>query len=181
MMFPTSSALVRVVAACSLLALPLATSQAGTGRTIAPDTDRPALTMAAGQRFNTRRYHDLIARHARANGVPVALAHAIVEIESRYNARARGSSGEVGLMQILPRTARGIGYRGSVKALYNPDTNLRWGMKYLGEAHRRGNGTICGTVLKYNAGHHAKRMNKRTAAYCAKVKRILNRGAGGSA
>jgi soluble lytic murein transglycosylase-like protein len=117
----------------------------------------------------------LIAKHARENGVPLKLAHAVITIESQYNARARGRAGEVGLMQIKPRTARGIGYKGTTKALYDPDTNLRWGMKYLGEAHRRGGGTVCGTVLKYNAGHYAKRMNKVSANYCGKVKRVLAR------
>ncbi len=179
-MFIKRNAMVGAIAALSLAILPATGTQAGAQKPDIRDDNRPAVIKAAGKRFNTRRYHALIARHARANGVPLALAHAIVEIESRYNARARGRSGEVGLMQILPRTARGIGYRGSIKALYNPDTNLRWGMKYLGEARRRGDGSVCGTVLKYNAGHHAKRMNKRTAAYCAKVKRILGRKGGGS-
>ena len=117
----------------------------------------------------------LIAKHAKENGVPLRLAHAVITIESQYNARARGRAGEVGLMQIKPRTARGIGYRGTVTALYDPDTNLRWGMKYLGEAHRLGGGTVCGTILKYNAGHYAKRMNKISANYCGKVKRVLAR------
>lgn len=125
-------------------------------------------------------YDSLIAKHARANGVPVALAHAVIEVESRYNPGARGRSGEVGLMQILPRTARGIGYRGTIKALYRPDTNLHWGMKYLGEAYRRGGKSVCGAIMKYNAGHYAQRHTKWTRAYCAKVKRIL-RNAGGSA
>jgi soluble lytic murein transglycosylase-like protein len=46
-------------------------------------------------------------------------------------------------------------------------------MKYLGEARRLGGGTVCGTILKYNAGHYAKRMNKVSARYCGKVKRIM--------
>ena len=120
------------------------------------------------------KFSELISKHARANGVPVALAHAVVTVESRYNPRARGGAGEVGLMQIKPATARAIGYKGSTKALYDPDTNLRWGMKYLGEAHKRGGGTTCGTILKYNAGHYAKRMNKVSARYCGKVKQILS-------
>ncbi len=115
----------------------------------------------------------LISKHAKANGVPVTLAHAVITIESRYNPRARGQAGEIGLMQIKPATARGMGYQGSIKALYDPETNLRWGMKYLGEARRRGGGTVCGTILKYNAGHYAKRMNKMSAKYCGKVKWIM--------
>ena len=76
-----------------------------------------------------------------------------------------------------PATARGIGYRGSIKALYNPETNLAWGMKYLAEAHRRGGGSVCGTILKYNAGHYAKRMNKVSSRYCGKVKLIMRKTA----
>ena len=119
--------------------------------------------------------HKLVGKHARAAGVPVKLALAVVQVESNFNPRARGRAGEVGLMQIKPATARGIGYRGSVKALYNPDTNLAWGMKYLAEAHRRGGGSVCGTILKYNAGHYAKRMNKTSSRYCGKVKSILRK------
>lgn len=118
-------------------------------------------------------FAELIAKHAKANGLPVALARAVVRTESNFRVNARGRAGEVGLMQIKPSTARAMGYSGSTKALYNPDTNLRFGMKYLGLAHKLGDGSVCGTLLKYNAGHGAKRMNKMSAAYCSKVKRHL--------
>jgi len=118
-------------------------------------------------------YDAIIARHAAAHGVPLALAHAVIRHESNYRPNARGRAGEVGLMQIKPSTARGLGYSGTTKALYDPETNLRWGMKYLGEAHRLGGGEICGTILKYNAGHAARRMNPRSSAYCASVKRHM--------
>ncbi len=118
-------------------------------------------------------YGAIIARYASAYGVPVSLAHAVIRVESNYRPGARGSAGEVGLMQIKPATARGMGYSGSVKALYNPETNIKYGMKYLGMAHKLGGGTTCGTILKYNAGHGAKRMNPISAAYCSKVKRHL--------
>ena len=121
--------------------------------------------------------HRLVGKHARAAGVPVSLALAVVQVESNFNPRARGRAGEVGLMQIKPATARAIGYTGSVKALYNPNTNLAWGMKYLAEAQRRGGGSVCGTILKYNGGHYAKRMNKTSSRYCGKVKSILRKSA----
>ena len=122
------------------------------------------------------KYADKVALHARREGVPFKLAMAIIEIESSFRANAKGSVGEVGLMQIRPRTARGMGYTGTTKALYDPDTNLRWGMKYLAEAHRRGGGTTCGTILKYNAGHYAKRMNPISARYCRRVKKVMAKG-----
>jgi soluble lytic murein transglycosylase-like protein len=117
----------------------------------------------------------LIAKYAAAEGVPVALAHAVIRVESNYRTNARGRAGEIGLMQIKPATARGMGFTGSAKALYDPATNLRWGMKYLGKAHQLGRGSTCGTILRYNAGHGAKRMNKISAAYCGKVKQVMRR------
>lgn len=129
---------------------------------------------ASGQAGKSR-YDRLIAQYASAEGVPLALAHAVIRIESNYRANARGSAGEIGLMQIKPSTARGMGFRGSVKALYDPATNLRWGMKYLGRANKLGGGDTCGAVLRYNAGHGAKRMNKASAAYCSRVKKAMKR------
>jgi soluble lytic murein transglycosylase-like protein len=122
-----------------------------------------------------KKLESMTRRIAKKHGVPADLAVAVVTIESRWNHKARGRAGEVGLMQIKPQTARGIGYKGSVKALYNPETNLTWGMKYLAEAHRRADGNLCGTILRYNAGIYAKRMNPISARYCGKVKRMLAR------
>ena len=98
------------------------------------------------------------------------LAHAVVRVESNYRASARGAAGEIGLMQVKLSTARLMGYRGSARGLYDPDTNLKYGMMYLAKAHQLGGGSVCGTILKYNAGHGAKRMNPVSQRYCSKVK-----------
>ncbi len=118
-------------------------------------------------------YDAIIARHAAKHGVPVSLARAVVRIESNFRPNARGRAGEIGLMQIKPATARMMGYSGGAKGLYDPETNIRWGMKYLARAHQLGGGDTCGTILRYNAGHAATRMNKVSSAYCAKVKRHM--------
>jgi soluble lytic murein transglycosylase-like protein len=133
--------------------------------------DKTAETKRTGT--TNQKYASLIKKAAAKHGVPVKIAKAVVQVESNFNPRARGSAGEVGLMQIKPATARGLGYRGSTKALYNPETNLEWGMMYLAGAHKRANGDLCGTILRYNAGHFAKRMNPVSKRYCSKVKRIL--------
>ena len=113
-----------------------------------------------------------IAEHAARHGVPERLVHRIIVRESRYQPHVV-SRGNYGLMQIKPATARMLGYSGRAGGLYDPSTNLRYGMKYLAMAHRLGGGSVCGTVLKYNAGHGARRMNRVSAAYCSKVKRHL--------
>ena len=116
------------------------------------------------------KYGSIVARYASTYGVPASLAHAVIRVESNYRPNARGRAGEVGLMQIKPATARMMGYSGSTKALFNPETNIKYGMKYLAKARQLGGGTTCGTILKYNAGHGAKRMNPVSSAYCKKVK-----------
>ena len=136
--------------------------------------DMPLLADATGSAHERRaKYAAIIRKHAQVHGVPVKLAMAVVQIESMYRPGAVGTSGEIGLMQILPRTARYIGYKGSMKALHDPETNISYGMKYLGKAHRLGGGSTCGTILKYNAGHGAKKMNSVSREYCRRVSRLL--------
>jgi soluble lytic murein transglycosylase-like protein len=111
-------------------------------------------------------YAALIASHAQANGIPVELARAVVRHESNFNPRVTGRAGEIGLMQIKLQTARGMGYTGSRKALYDPATNIKWGMKYLGQAQRLAGGSQCGTLSRYNGGLYNKHMIK---SYCRSV------------
>jgi soluble lytic murein transglycosylase-like protein len=127
---------------------------------------KPAIaTYPAGNRYGA-----IVQRYAASYGVPVALAHAVIRVESNYRPDTLGRAGEIGLMQIKPMTARMMGYTGSIKGLYDPDTNIKYGMKYLAMAQELGGGTTCGTILKYNAGHAARRMNPVSSAYCSKVK-----------
>lgn len=127
-------------------------------------------SIAPSASSDTGRYTAIVARYAASYGVPVSLAKAVIRVESNYQPHVTGSAGEVGLMQIKPSTARMLGYAGSVKGLYDPETNIKYGMKYLAMARELGGGTTCGTILKYNAGHAARRMNPVSSAYCQKVK-----------
>lgn len=115
----------------------------------------------------------LIERYAEMHGVSPALVHAVIQVESNYKPNSKGRAGEIGLMQIKPATARMMGYSGSTKGLFDPETNIKYGLKYLAKAQKLGGGTTCGTILKYNAGHGAKRMNPISSAYCKKVKKRL--------
>ena len=124
-----------------------------------------------------RTYQAIVKRYAMLNGVPISLAHAVVTIESNYKPHSRGKAGEVGLMQIKPATAKLMGYSGSITGLFDPEINIKYGMKYLAKARRLGDGTTCGTILKYNAGHAAKRMNPISRNYCYKVKRHIEQSA----
>lgn len=135
--------------------------------------ERPSLEVAPKPAKSDKPYDSIISHYAAQNGVPLDLAHAVVFSESTYRPNATGAAGEVGLMQLRMGTARMVGYSGSRKGLYDPETNIKYGMKYLGKAHELGGGTTCGTILKYNAGHGAKRMNPISQKYCNKVRKLL--------
>ncbi|MBW8788714.1 MAG: transglycosylase SLT domain-containing protein [Rhizobium leguminosarum] len=119
-------------------------------------------------------YSALISKYANQYNVPVALATAVIRIESNFNPNARGSHGEIGLMQIKPATARMMGYSGSAKGLFDPETNIKYGMKYLAAAHDLGGRDIFKKKIKYNAGHAATRMNPVSKTYCGKVLAMLD-------
>lgn len=128
---------------------------------------------AAKSAGNASSYSAIIARYASEYSVPIPLAHAVIQVESNYRPGIVGRAGEIGLMQIKPSTARMLGYSGSVAGLHDPETNIRFGMKYLSMAKELGDGSTCGTILKYNAGHAATRMNPVSSAYCAKVTKLI--------
>lgn len=114
----------------------------------------------------------LIEKAADENDIPRELAYAVVRVESHYNPRARGS-GVYGLSQIKPATARGLGFQGSTEALLDPETNLRYGMRYLKGAYEQGNGDVCQTAMKYKGGHRTTVMSKSASVYCSNVKRHM--------
>lgn len=111
----------------------------------------------------------MIARHAVQQGIPPALADAVVRVESRYNPSARNGR-NIGLTQISYPTARAMGYSGTPAGLLDADTNLRFGITYLARAYRLAKGDTCNTVLKYQAGHGAHSMTAAARSYCNKIK-----------
>ena len=151
---------------------------AATPAPAAPDAARPGINakrtaLAAPEGSDNLR--SIVRRHAEANGVPFAIADAVVRVESRYNPRA-SNRGNFGLMQIRLQTARGIGYGGDASGLLNADTNARYGMKYLAQAWRMAGGDTCRTIMKYQSGHMTTSMSGANRAYCSKVRTIVARG-----
>ncbi|MFC4624297.1 lytic transglycosylase domain-containing protein [Daeguia caeni] len=129
-----------------------------------------AVRKKAAKSLTDNAYSSLITHYANVYGVSPALAHAVVRHESNFQPNIRGKAGEIGLMQIKLETARYMGYTGTARGLYEPATNIQYGMKYLAMAQKLSDGSTCGTILKYNAGHGAKRMNPISAKYCSQVK-----------
>ena len=102
-------------------------------------------------------YEHVIAGHARNYELDPALLAAVVYRESKFEADARSRSGAIGLMQLLPSTAKGIalhtgGARFVVSDLYDPEINVRYGAFYLRRLLVKYEGDERLALAAYNAG-----------------------------
>lgn len=90
----------------------------------------------------------LISQVAREQNVDQALLRAVVEAESDFNPNEVSRTGAVGLMQLMPGTAKELG----VADPYNPYDNLTGGAKYLNTLLKRYHGDVSMALAAYNAG-----------------------------
>jgi len=102
------------------------------------------------------RYDAIVRGHARNYRLDPALLAAVIYQESKFQAHARSSSGAIGLMQLLPDTAKGIaihtgGSRFRVSDLDNPEINVRYGAWYLRHLLDK-YGDVPTALAAYNAG-----------------------------
>ena len=101
-------------------------------------------------------YDHIVRGHARQYDLDAALLAAVIYRESKFDADARSSSGAVGLMQLLPDTAKGIaqltgGKRFELDDLYDPEINIRYGSFYLRRLLRKYEDERL-ALAAYNAG-----------------------------
>jgi soluble lytic murein transglycosylase-like protein len=115
-------------------------------------------------------FRTLIKKETAGTGLPAEIAEAVMAVESGYNPNALGAAGEIGLMQILPSTARMLGFSGSNADLAVPATNVHYGVTYLARAWRLAGGDICTAVMKYRAGHGETRFSYLSVNYCVAVR-----------
>ncbi|WP_026479882.1 lytic transglycosylase domain-containing protein [Ahrensia sp. 13_GOM-1096m] len=94
-----------------------------------------------------------IAQYASFYDVPESLVHRVVKRESTYNPKARNGP-YYGLMQILPATARTMGFQGAPNDLLDAETNLKYGVKYLRGAWLLSNGSHDQAVKWYSRGYY---------------------------
>lgn len=92
---------------------------------------------------------NMIADRAIAMGVDPRLAVSLAYRESQFNPNAKGSSGEIGVMQVMPATGKGMGF--SEKDLADPAKNIDAGLTYLKQQLDRFNDPVAAAAA-YNAG-----------------------------
>lgn len=122
------------------------------------------LTLPQAAFAGEAEYAEMVAAHARANGVPEALVHRVIMRESRYQPHLVGRGGTIGLMQIKLATARGVGYTGDAAGLRDPNTNLTYAVKYLAGAYRAANGDHARAVRYFAGGYYYAAKRQRQEA-----------------
>jgi hypothetical protein len=130
-------------------------------------------------RERVKKYRPLILQAARDTGLDANLVHAVILAESAYDPQARSPKGAMGLMQLMPATAKRFG----VGNPYDPAQNIRAGTRYLSYLMKRFGNDMELAVAAYNAGEGAvEKYNrsippyKETQAYVQKVKGYMAQG-----
>jgi soluble lytic murein transglycosylase-like protein len=96
-------------------------------------------------------YRMIVDEVSRTYGMESALLHAVISVESRYNPKAVSKKGAVGLMQLMPQTAK----RYWVSDAFDPRQNLDGGAQYLRDLLRMFNNDLHLALAAYNAGEQA--------------------------
>ncbi|WP_066805795.1 lytic transglycosylase domain-containing protein [Moraxella oblonga] len=113
-----------------------------------PVTYNPTTSATPSSSANRDRYDHLIRSAAMRHGVDPALVKAIIHTESAFNPNARSPVGAMGLMQLMPGTARDMG----VANAWDPAQNIEGGVKYLAWLQRQFTNRNH-VIAAYNAGH----------------------------
>lgn len=139
-----------------------------------PEVERP-IVVAAVEPVSDVPYGAMIDRFSAEQNVPAKLVRAVIQVESAYHERARSPKGAMGLMQLMPATARQY----AVADPYDPASNIEAGIKHLKSLLQRL--PVALALAAYNAGEGAvQRFNgippyPETRNYVSRILSIANR------
>jgi soluble lytic murein transglycosylase-like protein len=154
----------------------------GSDRPRSAAADRPAMEGAeaftrpinANERSSDparyRRYDAYIREASQLYQLPEAFVRAVVRVESDFNPNVVSNAGAMGLMQLMPQTARSMGVRDP----FDPRQNILGGTRYLRVLANSFNGDLVLTVAAYNAGGGAVTRYRGVPPY-AETRRYVQR------
>jgi len=127
-----------------------------------PDAPQFRATRPPVQTVVRERFEPLVQEHAARQSLRPDLVRAVIQVESGFNPYARSPKGAMGLMQLMPATARDLGVRDA----YEPCESIRGGTTYLRQLLDRFDGNEELALAAYNAGPNAvDRYGRRIPPY----------------
>lgn len=125
------------------------------------------LTLEQREQLYGAMVEEIKKENPQLSALPTRLISKMIMAESTFNPRAVSSAGAVGLMQVKPSTARGLGMGDA--DLTDPEQNILTGMTYLHSLLRQFGG-LSPALQAYNIGPTAYRQGKRAPRYLKKVR-----------
>ena len=116
-----------------------------------PPNVRSFSSISSNPTYTREQLGNIVSKISAKYNVDEKLVNAVIRQESGFNVKAKSKAGAMGLMQLMPATARGLG----VKDPYNPVQNIEGGVKYLSNLLKKYNGNIVLALAAYNAGSGA--------------------------
>lgn len=110
----------------------------------------PVVTRRA-RPVDSNQFNPLVEKAAREHQIDQDLLRAVIAVESGYDPNAVSRKGAVGLMQLMPQTARRYG----VRNMYDPAQNIQGGARYLRDLMGKFNNDLPLVLAAYNAGEDA--------------------------
>ena len=117
----------------------------------------PAIVVTTEKIAKIVKFVGFIIRYSNEKQLDPILTCSVIAIESGGNPKAYRdephiNDGSIGLMQIIFGTAKSVGYSGTNVGLYDPETNIKYGTKYLSKCYLSEKGDVYNTFRAYNGG-----------------------------
>lgn len=132
----------------------------------------PEISSGPSFHYAPKEYWPTIAKAAEAYGIDPRLADLLGQQESNWIPTVRGSKGEYGLMQIMPRTAKELGLTKPMDV----EQNIMGGTKYLAQLLKATGGNVDQAYSAYNAGLRNTRLGSKAGhAYAQRMQELAKK------